>query len=228
MTVKDDWEHGIQSEINFWRTVFSGTHPPFEPYRNDMLARANPEAPVDPWIAALVSPARPGIRILDVAAGPISCVGWKLNGERVELTPIDALASHYKTILDEFQITPPVHTQECDGENIGKMFEPESFDVTHIRNALDHCYDPLMVLRNMLAVTKHGGWVLVHGYVDEAVREGYDGLHQWNLCVDEGDLAIWRPGEKFMVGHEFSGLISEMKCTQYDADRWMSASFRRT
>jgi len=36
------------------------------------------------------------------------------------------------------------------------MFEPETFDLTFARNALDHSYEPIRVIRNMIGLVKTG------------------------------------------------------------------------
>jgi hypothetical protein len=65
------------------------------------------------------------IKILDIGAGPITKVGYKLDNKEVELHPIDPLAKVYNRILDKRKIHPPVKTKfgnveklsESHGEN---------------------------------------------------------------------------------------------------------------
>ena len=227
MTIHDEWQAGIQSEIDFWRAVFVGEQ--FPEFRQDILQRLNPETPVSEHIVPFLPAEIPTteLKILDVAAGPVSCIGWHIRGQRPQITPIDALATQYRTLLDEFQMVPPVYTRACDGENINKLFTPESFHLVHIRNALDHCYDAVAVMRNMLTVLKPGGVLIVCGCTDEAVFENYVGLHQWNIRADGGQLIIWRPGERHEVNQLFAGQLAAVNAVQDDVHRWTSVTLRK-
>lgn len=227
MSVREEWQAGVQSEIDFWRSVFGGVQ--FPDFKHEMMQRLDPSAPVAEHIAQYLPAHIPTteIKILDVAAGPVSCVGWQLNGQRPDITPIDALAVQYRAILGEFQLTPPVYTEQCDGENIPELFAPESFDLVHIRNALDHCYDAVSVMRNMLSVLKHGGVLIVCGHTDEAVFEEYVGLHQWNVRADDGQMIIWRPGERHEINKLFADQLTAVEAMQDDSVRWTSIVLRK-
>lgn len=227
MDIHEEWKAGVQSEIDFWHEVFVGDK--FPEYKREMMGRIKSSTPVSPYIAAHLPTHIPtaDVKILDVAAGPISCVGWSINGECPQITPIDALATHYLAILEEFKLVPPVYTQQCDGEKIHTLFPPNSFDVVHIRNALDHCYDALMVMRNMLSVLKPGGVLIVCGYTDEAMFGNYDGLHQWNIRVDDGQMIIWRPGERHEINKLFADQLRSVDAIQDDTCRWTSVKLKK-
>ncbi|MGH8234951.1 MAG: class I SAM-dependent methyltransferase [Rhodanobacteraceae bacterium] len=227
MSVRDTWQTGVQSEVDFWRSVFVGQ--PVPAYRQDMLDRINPDTPVVAYVSERLPKDVPtgDVKILDVAAGPVSCIGWKINGQSPQITAIDALAPQYRQLLDEFQLVPPVYTQQCDGENIQDKFSPATFDLVHIRNALDHCYDAVAVMRNMLAVLKPGGMLIVCGFKDEAEFENYNGLHQWNIRVDDGRMIIWRPDERHDINRLFADQIDALDATQNDAARWTSVMLKK-
>ncbi|MEO8746193.1 MAG: methyltransferase domain-containing protein [Rhodanobacter sp.] len=224
MTIRDEWQAGVQSEIEFWRAVLVGEQ--FPDFKQEIVQRLDPETPVSEHIIPFLPSDIPTseVKILDVAAGPVSCIGWKIHGQRPQITPIDALATQYRVLLDEFHLVPPVYTQPCDGENIDKLFAPDSFDLVHIRNALDHCYDAVTVVRNMLNVLKPGGVLIICGCTDEAVFENYVGLHQWNIRADDGQLIIWRPGERHAVNQLFADQLGAVNATQDDAHRWTSVT----
>ena len=227
MSIRDEWQAGVQSEVDFWRAVLVGQQ--FPDFKRDVLQRLDPETPVSEHIIPFLPTGIPTteLKILDVAAGPVSCIGWKIRGERPQITPIDALATQYRALLDEFRLVPPAYTQLCDGENIDKLFAPDTFDLVHIRNALDHCYDAVAVMRNMLAVLKPGGMLIVCGYTDEAVFEKYVGLHQWNIRADNGQLIIWRPGERHVVNQLFAEQLVAVNAVQDDANRWTSVTLKK-
>ncbi|HUV97553.1 MAG TPA: methyltransferase domain-containing protein [Acidobacteriaceae bacterium] len=227
MNIHDRWQAGVQSEVDFWRSVCAGVD--FPEFTQELMQRIDPHAPVAnhllPYLPTEIPVA--DTKILDVAAGPVSCIGWQIDGQRPQVTPIDALARRYRTILDEFNLVPPVYTQQCDGEDICDLFKPDFFDLVHIRNALDHCYDALAVMRNMLAVLKPGGALIVCGYTDEAVFEKYAGLHQWNIRADNGAMIIWRPNEHYDVNKTFSSQLGAVETSQDDSRRWTSVVLRK-
>lgn len=192
-SVKDRWAEGIHNEVEFWRQVISGEGPNAH-FHAELRERMRPDVEVLAYLRKHL-PAEGTPRILDVASGPVTNVGWMDGGRRVEVTAVDALADEFNALLDRHGLTPPVRTRRGDGETLDRMFPADHFDVVHIRNGLDHCYDPLRVLENALKVTRPGGAVFVVGYLNEAEHEAYVGLHQWNVDVRDGDIVIWRPGE---------------------------------
>jgi len=67
-----------------------------------------------------------------------------------------------------------------------------------MRNALDHAVDPLLGIRQMLEVTRPGGWVLLRHARNEGVPGQFRvGLHQWAFDVVQGSssarFVIWNP-----------------------------------
>ena len=225
--IKPIWDAGVQFEIDFWRSVFRGDD---QEFLADVMKRLDAQTPIADYIVELFpsSVAAGEVSILDVGAGPVTKVGWHVNGKpRPKITPIDALAPQYRTILDEFKLTPPVYTQHCDGEQIATRFAPGSFDVINICNALDHCYDAMGVMRGMLTALKPGGALLVHGHTDEAEYERYSGLHQWNIRAVGDDMVIWRPNARFSIRQEFGVQIEQMRIQQPEAARWTSVTIHK-
>jgi SAM-dependent methyltransferase len=101
------------------------------------------------------------------------------------------LADEYKLLLDEANITPPVQAQPGEVERLTEGFPTNHFDLVNAQNVLDHTYDPLLGIRQMLEVVKPGGYILLLHEVNEAHRTGYVGFHQWNFCADNGHFVIW-------------------------------------
>ncbi len=85
----------------------------------------------------------------DCAAGTATTVGNTLNDHRIEIVAVDALAVHYRAMLEEIGLTPPVPTTSSGVELLDQQFAPRSFDLVHMRFALDHCYNPLEARRQM-------------------------------------------------------------------------------
>jgi hypothetical protein len=124
-----------------------------------------------------------------VGAGPVTLIGPTTN---VEIVAIDPLADTYNAMLHDRGITPFLRTRTAEAERLSSAGLGE-FDLVFSCNALDHCYDPILAIGEMLAVTKPSGVVFFEGYVNEAINEHEAGLHQWNFMpIDTGDLVIWQ------------------------------------
>ena len=72
-------------------------------------------------------------------------------------------------------------------EQLSASYAPDSADFIHIRNALDHCTDPMTGILQALTVAKTGGIVYLNHHRDEAVREAYRGFHQYNITEEAGE-----------------------------------------
>jgi len=130
-------------------------------------------------------------RVLDIGSGPVSMLSHSFDGEKVELHAADPLADDYRKLWDPSKYKNLVLPVACPVEELSQRFEHNSFDVTHIRNALDHVTNPLDGLEQMLTVTKPGGFLIVHGFANEAVSENWQGFHQWNLCwAEDNDFTV--------------------------------------
>lgn len=80
-------------------------------------------------------------------------------------------------------------------------FKRSSVDIVHMSNALDHSFDAIFGIYQMLYICKIGGKVILRHHENEAEAEKYKGLHQWNLSVhnEENSFVIWRPGERYDI-----------------------------
>ncbi len=134
---------------------------------------------------------RVDLRIIDVGAGPVSKLGIRYPGKSIEVVPVDPLAQQYERLLRRFGVEPPVRTIEAHGEHLLSRFAPASFDIAYAVNAVDHSYDPMRIIQNMLALVRPDGVVLLRHRLNEGEHERYVGLHQWNFDVRGGDLVIW-------------------------------------
>jgi SAM-dependent methyltransferase len=184
------WERELDDEVVFWdRWLRSGGLE----WKDDFLERLDPDSVLGHAVLVEVVSKLPqtSISILDVGAGPLTILGKTLPGKSLEITPIDPLADHYSRLLDGLHVEPPVRTLPGQGERLLELFPPESFDVAFAQNSLDHSYDPLLVIRNMLQVVKPAGTVVLSHVRNEAEHQAYSGLHQWNFDVRAGDLIVW-------------------------------------
>jgi len=135
--------------------------------------------------------------ILDVGCGICSPYGKYLDEKKINLVQVDPLAEFYNQINSRFVIAEK-EDEEVDLVHFG-MFEfltyqfgCEYADVILIDNALDHCIDPYCALCECISTVKKGGTVSLKHHENEAFRENYAGLHQWNIFVNEyGELFFW-------------------------------------
>jgi len=181
------WSDGATWESAHWDEQWlrdaheRGLLDPRRPLEDEFVLGAVDALPAD----------RDPVRLLDVGSGPLTPLGKVHPRRRLEITACDALAPQYDQILEQAGITPPVRTVEAHGERLLETFGPDTFDLVHCGNALDHHYDPVAALEGMLAVTRPGGMVLLNHYVNEGVFQDYLGMHQWNIEQRGDHTVIW-------------------------------------
>jgi SAM-dependent methyltransferase len=144
------------------------------------------------------------VKILEIGAGPISYVGYTYPHKTVQLTPTDALGREYCQMLNYIGIHPPIRTLPCSGEEVAMCFAENYFDIGYASNALDHTNDPIQIIRNMLAVTKQGGTVILRHFVNESDGGNYEGLHQWNFDISNDEPVMWNRVHRHSLVNEFS------------------------
>lgn len=178
-------EHvGTEEEVSFWQGFLQTKR--FE--LNWLKATPNPELDIEAdllirGLAAYRDPATP-VRLLDVGSGPVSHFSNGFTDLPVEPHAADPLADHYNALWDHPLKAKACTPVTCAGERLSTVFEAGFFDVVHIRNAIDHVVNPIEVLEEAAKVTKSGGYVMVHGWEDEAMHQGYRGMHQWSMRLD--------------------------------------------
>ncbi len=187
-SIKSHWAAGLTSEIQFWdgwvRT--KGLQWP-----DDYGDRCDPDLPLQPRLAALLSSSPAGVHVLDVGAGPLTFLGKTWKDKHVAITAVDPLADAYDIILDRYQIQPLIRTQKLAAEDLLTRFLPDTYDLVFARNCLDHAYNPERAIVQMIVVVKTGRYVVLEHHLNEAENANYSGLHQWNFSVSaKGDFVI--------------------------------------
>ena len=181
---------GLWYEPQFWQRYLEtgafGSEAGLEPL-------FDPDRPLrEPLIVDRLDSLPRELSILDVGAGPLTTLGKRIEGRRVEITPVDPLGDQYRKIVERRGVAP-VPTLTCAGEDLLERFGPGRFDVAYARNALDHTRDALAIIRNMIAVTRPGGLVALRHNRREAERRGYTLLHAWNFDLsDDGPVLFDR------------------------------------
>ena len=205
--LQDIWAKGRASEIAFWRKVIETRG-----YRwpQDYENRINPEFPLQAWLCEYLPEDIAEISILDVGAGPLTCIGKKWI-KPVNIVATDALADDYNTILAEYAVRPLVTTIRCLSEELSSNFGVDRFNIVYARNTLDHSIDPLRCLAEMLSVVKKGGIVATEHSPNEAESQKYEGLHQWNFELRDGAFVCWRQGQSINIDRRFFESIETLE-----------------
>lgn len=204
------WQRLLPTEVAFWDTWLrtEGLTWP-DAYRR----RLDPEMPLtdDLVTTALDRLGRDRVSILDVGAGPVTCLGRRHPGMEIELVAVDPLGATYDELLARHGVRPPVRTLACAGEAIVERFGAERFDIAHARNAVDHSADPALIVHRMVDVVRPGGLVLLRHYLREGVTMRYEELHQWNFDVEDDELVVWSPRTRRNLSRELTGR-AEVRC----------------
>lgn len=193
---REEWAAGTSVEFGFWKRWLEtkGAQWPA-----DYDFRTDPNAELQSDIAQHIEDF-PGttLKLLDVGAGPMTAVGKRYRGAPIDLTAVDALADQY----DAFDFPPGlplVRTLQCDSEALSRKFGEDAFDIVYARNTLDHGYDPIEAIREMLKVARPGGKVIAAHLSKEATAENWTGFHQWNFYVDADGFKIANRSSTFAL-----------------------------
>eukprot|EP00929_Paragymnodinium_shiwhaense_P101191 TRINITY_DN64081_c1_g1_i1.p1 TRINITY_DN64081_c1_g1~~TRINITY_DN64081_c1_g1_i1.p1 ORF type:complete len:712 (-),score=102.79 TRINITY_DN64081_c1_g1_i1:71-2089(-) len=164
---------------------------------------------------AAVSRAVRGGKCTEASADEVRCT--------VPVTSTDGLARFYSSLYDEHGISPLHVPQQCPVEELHRCFPPDHFDIVHMRNSLDHAFDPMLGIERLLHVTKPGGWVLLRHARNEGVPGQFRvGLHQWAFDTTPGaahepggdtHFLIWNPELRVDVTRHLleTGLAAEVR-----------------
>jgi SAM-dependent methyltransferase len=193
LSAREVWERSLPSELDYWTGWVErrGATGP-ERVTDSFAWRLDPGSEVEEPLRGVVARVDGAtVSILDVGAGPLTSVGKVYPGKRLEIAAVDPLADEYARVLERAGIDPPVRTRPGEAEALLGQFEPESFDVAHADNALDHAPDPMRAIESMLAVVRPRGYVVLRHGCNEGERNHYRGLHQWNFALEGDDLVVW-------------------------------------
>ncbi len=219
------WQGGLSNEIAFWQRYLAtegGEWP------GDFQRRLSPDTPLQKFVIRHLAQL-PGseFSILDVGAGPLTVLGKRWPGKRVRITPVDPLAAEYDRILASLGIVPMIRTLECEGEQLSSRFPPDSFDLVWSQNAVDHSYDPRLVIEQALTVVKNGGYVLLNHARNEGENEAYVGLHQWNFAMEDGAFVIWNPSMRIDMTRHLEPHAEVWGTEEAEVKGWIEVAIRK-
>jgi SAM-dependent methyltransferase len=165
------------------------------------------------------------ISLLDVGAGPMTFLPKAWVTRTVQITAIDPLAEKYADLLRQGSVTAPVPTTRGRAEALRDTFTENQFDCVFTRNAFEQFADPLLGLRQMLAVVKPGRWVLVlqEGARDAAqLRRG-----PWVLREEDDELLMSAGEGKSIDLRDELGDAADVRVTRSWHWPWFLAAFRK-
>lgn len=218
------WLEGIKPEIQFWDKLIStkgesiNAKEIFE-LRMSPFTRFSLEDECESKI----------VDFCDVGSGPFSNIGYCTEQIQLNITAVDPLARAYHILKDKYNIISPIQPITGMVELLDCIFERNSFDIVHMSNSLDHCYDPLEGIYQMLNVCKMGGKIILRHNENEAEKEKYKGFHQWNIHLNEKNLIIWKDNYFIDVGKEIGDFATietaKMKEENILEDTWLHNYF---
>jgi SAM-dependent methyltransferase len=178
---REIWESRIRSEENYWKDQIRRQDS--KAWLEDYGRRLDPETPLQDIIARHIDRTVSVNRILDVGSGPLTSINKKCGFCEISITAVDPLADFYNDMLARREITPPVRTIPGWGERLTEQFGENQFDIAYSRNAIDHSYDPVKCIDEMIKVTKKNRYVIVELNERGGSLERWTGLHQWDFFV---------------------------------------------
>jgi coenzyme F420-reducing hydrogenase beta subunit/SAM-dependent methyltransferase len=195
-----EWLEGIKDEISFWDSfmrnkggeLFYGFAQTTDPRRPFTLDDDIP----DEYKSKNYS-------FIDIGSGPFGRCGRVSSKSNLHITTVDPLAYIYRRLKNEYGLDNNADLKTGFVEFLDYEFNENSFDMVHMSNSLDHSFDPVLGIWQCIRICRIGGKIILRHHPNEAENEQYCGFHQWNLCIENNEFIIWRPGEY----HNISKLI---------------------
>lgn len=202
------WLAGISYEVAFWEATYTNKKTRqslFEfSHRGGLLSLPGWDAAN--FIGTMPHPSE--ALILDVGCGMTFAPGdyIEINGERqsVNIHYIDPLAHYYNKINVRHHLNLP-DVEFGMMEFLGAFYPQHNVSLVIIQNALDHSAAPIQGILHSLATLHIGGVLYLNHHLNEAEFENYRGFHQFNICVENGELIIWNKKER----HNINALVKD-------------------
>lgn len=183
------WLEGVPYEVAFWRSYYANRK-----RRRELMSWSQYGQPcrldnfdIDAFISGC---GEEDPVILDVGCALSYAFGDIIAGRQRKIHYVDALAPFYNRILKRYGIQrPPIRFGMV--ESLSAEFGLSGATFIHIRNALDHCADPVKGIIQALMCLRVGGVLYLNHFDNEADREAYRGFHQFNITEEDGKLLIW-------------------------------------
>jgi len=186
-STRQDWQKGWPEELSFWEEWIATAG---GRWHDEFQMRADSQSTLQDIFVEYLDRSRSRHRLLDVGAGPLTMINKRCEFAELEIHAVDPLADGYSRLLRKHGIEPPVKTKRLDGEELTHKYGRDFFDVSYSRNAIDHAYDPMRIIAEMIAVTKEQGHVILQMGVHVGSHNQWRGLHQWDFWLQENRLLL--------------------------------------
>ncbi len=206
----NQWLDGLYSEIAYWKALLSGKL--LESSRLPEVTASDRKFMLEDDL-----PDERGriIKFIDVGSGAYSRCGKITDKVKLEITAVDPLASAYKFLKKQYNINDNgINVEVGFVELLDKQYGKNVFDIVHMSNSLDHCFDAVFGIYQLLFICKVGGKVILRHHENEAEKEKYQGLHQWNLSLhnEEKSFVIWREDKRYDICKIFDEYVDFELC----------------
>jgi ubiquinone/menaquinone biosynthesis C-methylase UbiE len=186
------WRQGIKNTLAFYRNKLF--------YKEKQF---NFSSPLKNYFGEMIGDKKE-VKIADLGAGLFSTTGSTWPTVTVHIYASDILADEYNQILKDNHVTSLIPIINQDMTEL--TYDNEFFDIVHCVNALDHCSDPILALKEMYRICKKDGWIYLRHFYNNADYENYKGFHMWNICnTDTNDCLIWNKKDRFLLSDYFEG-----------------------
>lgn len=194
----DKWLSGLESEIAFWKRYMEtegGIY--YENFKDH--TEKNKHFTLERYLEEFSKNKQ--IRFIDIGSGPFSRCGHVSEDYNLLVECADPLAEIYNNLKKENNLENGIKIKTGFVELLDKYFDSDSYDIVHMSNSLDHCFNAVFGIYQLLNLCKIGGKVILRHAENEAERSEYQGLHQWNLSLhnEENSFVIWRNNERYDI-----------------------------
>jgi|Laugresbdmm110dd_1035094.scaffolds.fasta_scaffold05297_3 SAM-dependent methyltransferase len=214
MSNNASWADGLEDELNFWNNWVKNRGGEFS---KDFEFRVNPASQVEGLLKRIFDMQNPSnqSKILDVGAGPLTCLGKYYGDLKLNISAVDALAPLYDK-LSWGNINREPITMQCKTEELDQLYAPFTFDYVYAQNTLDHHFDAPLAFKQMIHVAKRGGIIATSHHENEASHGRWTGLHGWNFFIFKNDLKIANY-EKIVSLKELISPFANLVSVNYDS-----------
>ena len=195
------WLSGLASEIEFWdtyiRTKGASNEQTEDAFHEEI--RYDKKFTFEKELSKYNNGNK--IYFADVGSGPFSGLGSQTDGFDLEINAIDPLAFIYDKMKWKYGMESELILKTGFVEFLDKYISANTYDIVHMSNALDHSFDPVTGIKQLLSICKIGGEVILRHTENVAEEGNYSGLHQWNLSLhnQENSFIVWRGEQRWDI-----------------------------
>lgn len=200
------WLTGIEDELNFWNDYMDTQGDIYKDEFKSTICK-NKKFVLNDDIDEMYQGKE--FRFIDVGSGPFSRCGKITRKVNMNFTAADPLAEAYNILKKNKRLDNGIVIDTAFVELLDNKYGQNSFDMVHMSNSLDHCFDALNGIYQLIYICKIGGKIILRHTENEAERSEYEGFHQWNLSVhnEENSFIIWRGKRRIDIAKELGEYV---------------------